>query len=289
MTNPDPILIHNLFGVEWLDIHWYGFLIVIGIVIAVFLAEHEVKRKKLPSDTAIDLCLVCIPAGLIGARLYYVIFALDQFHSVSDVINVMDGGLAIYGALIGGLLGAFIYMKKKKLSFLHALDLILPGVAIAQALGRWGNFFNQEAFGPIVTNPNHMWFPLAVKIDRLNELHYATFFYESMWCLLVFIVLWFIVRKRAKHLGDIALVYAILYGFERMFVELLRTDSLMLGSLRISQILSLILFVGGIAFAIVRHINEKKLGCRIWPRDASRPEKINVRAEDDEFETESED
>ncbi|MCH5279333.1 MAG: prolipoprotein diacylglyceryl transferase [Christensenellaceae bacterium] len=295
MKNPDPILINNLFGIDWLDIHWYGLLIVVGIIIAIFLADHEVKRRKLPPDTAIDLCLVCIPSGLIGARLYYVIFSLDQFHSISDVLNIMDGGLAIYGMLIGGLLGAFIYMKVKRLSFLHALDIILPCVAIAQAIGRWGNFFNQEAFGPVVTNPNHMWFPLAVKIDRLNELHYATFFYESMWCLLVFIVLWFIVRKKAKHLGDVALVYVILYGLERMFVELMRTDSLMLGSVRVSHILSLILCVGGIAFAIIRYIKETKIGYRIWPRDASyssagdsqdTEDSVNVEAA--EFGTESE-
>lgn len=269
MSNPDPIIISNLFGIKGLDIRWYGVIIVIGIIIAIFLASHEVKRRKLPSDTALDLSLICIPCGLIGARLYYVLFSHDEIHSFMDVIDVTDGGLGLYGVLIGGLLGAFIYTKIKKLSFLTIMDTVLPGFALAQALGRWGNFFNQEAYGPLVTNPDHMWFPLAVKIDKLNELHYATFFYESVCCLIIFLILWFVIRKKATHRGDVALAYIIMYGFERMFIELLRADSLMLGSIRISHALSAVLCIGGIVFVIVRHFNEKRLGCKSTNAEAS--------------------
>ena len=266
-NNPDPILIHSLFGIDGLNIRWYGVLLCLSIIAAILLAEHEKKRRRLPKDTVLDLSLICIPAGIICARLFYVLFCMEKFHSFKDVVNIADGGLALYGAFIGGLVGLFIYCKIKKLSPVTVLDAVIPGIALAQSIGRWGDFFNQEAFGPIVANPGHSWFPLAVKIDALNEIHYAAFFYESVWCLMIFIFLWFILRKRAKHSGDISLAYAVLYSFERMFVELLRTDSLMAGSVRISHLLSALVFVSAIIFIAVRSIREKKLGFRIWPRD----------------------
>lgn len=256
--NPDPILIHSLFGIDGLNIRWYGVLMAAGIITAILFAEHESKRRGLPKNTIPILSLICIPAGVIFARLFYVLFSLDKFHSFMDVIRITDGGLAMYGAFAGGIAGLLIYSKIKKLSPVILLDAVIPGVALAQSIGRWGDFFNQEAYGPIVADPGHMWFPLAVKIDALNEIHYAAFFYESVWCLLIFIFLWFILRKHAKHNGDISLSYAALYGFERMFVEFLRTDSLMAGSIRVSQLLSALLFLGSLLFIILRYFREKK-------------------------------
>ena len=263
------------------DIYWYGVLMAVGIIVAVLLAYKETKRKGLKEDTIFDMCLIVIPMGVVGARLYYVLFELE--HYLQDPIRILyiwEGGLAIYGAVIFGLLGALIYGRRKKIRFLTLADCIAPGLVLAQAIGRWGNFFNQEAFGLPITNPDLMWFPLAVKIDRPwmngyhtfngipcdNPYHLATFFYESMWCLLVFIVLWSC-RKRFKHDGDAILTYVMLYGFERMFVEGLRGDSLWLipDVVRVSQLLSFILFFGVLLFFIVRHAREKKLGALCWP------------------------
>lgn len=253
------------------DVRWYGILMALGVIIAVILAFHEVKRKKMNPDTPFDLCLFIIPLGLIGARLYYVLFNLDIY--LADPISILylwEGGLAIYGAVIGGLVGLLIYSRVKKVRFLKLADLVAPGLVLAQAIGRWGNFFNQEAYGPLVTNEAHMWFPLAVRLDS-GEIHYATFFYEFAWCFIIFIVLWFFIRKRQKHDGDLLMYYTMLYGFGRMFIEGLRQDSLWLignaasGGIRVSQMLAFILFAATLAFLIVRAVREKKMGRLIWP------------------------
>ncbi len=278
MNNPDRVAF-SLFG---RDIYWYGVLMAAGILCAVLLAMREAKRKQMHEDTVLDLCLVLIPCGVVGARLYYVLFELKQY--LADPIRMLyiwEGGLAIYGAVIGGLLGMVIYAKKKKIRFLKLADIIAPGLVLAQAIGRWGNFFNQEAFGLPVTDPNLLWFPLTVKIDVPwnggyhtfngvacdNPYHLATFFYESMWCVLVFLFLWFFFRKLAKHDGDVFIWYVMLYSFERMFVEGLRGDSLWLiqDVVRVSQLLSFLLFAGTLVFLLIRRSREKKLGRLIWP------------------------
>jgi phosphatidylglycerol:prolipoprotein diacylglycerol transferase len=254
----------------------------LGILLAVFLALHEAKRKKMHEDTVLDLCLIIIPFGVVGARLYYVLLELNRY--IADPIKILyiwEGGLAIYGAVIGGLIGAVIYSLRKKIRFLKLADLVAPGLILAQGIGRWGNFFNQEAFGPAVTDPAMQWFPYAVRIDGLhffdgvicNEpVHMATFFYESMWCFLVFLFLWFIVRKRVKHDGDLFFWYVLLYAFERMFLEGLRGDSLWLikpsdgfTGIRASQLLSVLLFIAVLIFFIVRKAREKKEGRLMWP------------------------
>ncbi len=265
---PSTAVAFTLFGH---DVRWYGILMALGVIIAVLLAFYEVKRKKMNPDTPFDLCLFVIPLGLIGARLYYVLFNLDIY--LADPISILylwEGGLAIYGAVIGGLAGLLIYSKVKKIRLLKLADLVAPGLVLAQAIGRWGNFFNQEAYGPLVTNEAHMWFPLAVRLDS-SEIHYATFFYEFAWCLIVFIILWFFIRKRQKHDGDLLLYYTMLYGFGRMFIEGLRQDSLWLignatnGGIRVSQMLAFILFALTLAFLIVRAVREKRVGRLIWP------------------------
>lgn len=286
MKNPSNILIDgSKFGLDWLKIYWYGGLIVVGIILAYILCSIEAKRRRLHKDCVIDLALIIVPLGAIFARIYYVVFALDAFikpgmsfgEILLGMINVRDGGLAIYGAIIGGVLGMFIYGRVKRIHFLSITDLIMPSVALAQAIGRWGNFFNQEAYGRVISDGFPPYFPLAVKIDEcrqsccadlpsnLNNIHYATFFYESCWCFIIFIVLWFILRKIVKHRGDITMAYLIMYGAERALVEGLRTDSLMLGSLRVSQLLSVVLVVFAAAYLIIRAILEKKKGRVLQP------------------------
>ncbi len=219
---------------------WYSVLIVSGICLALFLALREEKRLGLPKDTVIDLALWLIPSGIVGARLYYVLFTWEMFRSDPlRIFRIWEGGLAIYGAVLGGLAAAVLFSRKRKLSLATLTDMIVPGLAIAQAIGRWGNYFNMEAYGAPVTDARWQFFPAAVLIPGLSGgvWHQATFFYESMWDLLVFIAL-MATRRRMRRAGDTTLWYVALYGAGRFVIEGLRTDSLMLGSLRVSQGLS---------------------------------------------------
>ncbi len=285
MNNPSRVAF-TLFG---RDVYWYGVLMALGILIGVWLTLREGKRKKLTEDDILDMCLVIIPSGVVGARLYYVIFEWASYASNPiRALYIWEGGLAIYGAVIGGLIGMFIYSRVKKIRFLKLADCIAPGLVLAQAIGRWGNFFNQEAFGLPINNGELMWFPFAVYIEGYHTFngqpcshpyHMATFFYESVWCLIVFIILWSC-RRKFKHDGDAILSYAALYGLERMFVERLRGDSLYIikpcgaiaAGIRVSEMLSFILVVAIAAFFLIRHFKEKKLGRLIWPAPEAEPE-----------------
>lgn len=285
MNNPSRVAF-TLFG---RDAYWYGVLMALGILIGVWLTLKEGKRKKLTEDDILDMCLVIIPSGVVGARLYYVIFEWASYASNPiRALYIWEGGLAIYGAVIGGLIGMFIYSRVKKIRFLKLADCIAPGLVLAQAIGRWGNFFNQEAFGLPINNGELMWFPFAVYIEGYhtfngqpcsNPYHMATFFYESVWCLIVFIILWSC-RRKFKHDGDAILSYAALYGLERMFVERLRGDSLYIikpggaiaAGVRVSEMLSFILVVAIAAFFLIRYFKENKLGRLIWPAPEAEPE-----------------
>ncbi|MBR3429654.1 MAG: prolipoprotein diacylglyceryl transferase [Clostridia bacterium] len=228
-------------------IPWYSFLIVIGAAIAIFLASREEKRTSLPKDTVLDFSLIVLPCGIIGARIYYVIFSWDLFRNdFLSVFKIWEGGIAIYGAVIAGLLTAVIFCKKRKISFLTLCDLIAPGLILAQAIGRWGNYFNQEAYGLPVSNPQLCFFPFAVQISDADSLHWhmATFFYESLWNMLVFVFLIIARRKWFRYKGDIILFYAFLYACGRLIVEDFRMDSLYASSsVRVSQLLSVVICI----------------------------------------------
>lgn len=234
---------------------WYSALIATGIVFALWWACREEKRLSLPKDTMIDLALRVIPLGIIGARLYYVVFAWDTFAgNPITALYIWQGGLAIYGGVIGGVLGAMWYCRRKKISLLRVLDAIALGVVMAQAIGRWGNYFNMEAYGAAVADPALQFFPFAVLIPGANgsTWHMATFFYESMWNLGVFITL-ALLRRRVRRDGDVTLWYLLLYGAGRLIIEGLRTDSLMAGSsVRISQLLSAALCMLAIGVFVTR-------------------------------------
>lgn len=231
---------------------WYSFLIVTGILLAVLLAGREEQRLGLPKDTAVDLALVAVPCGIVGARLYYVamrweVFALDPI----SILYIWQGGLAIYGAVLGGALGLWIYTWRKKISFFTVADLIAPVLLLAQAIGRWGNYFNSEAYGPELLDERLHFFPMGVLI--LEETgyvwHAATFFYESLWDFAGFLFLWKL-RKRQKAKGNIFAWYWVIYGSGRFIIEQLRQDSLYLGTVRVSQAVSLI-FCAAAAFWLV--------------------------------------
>lgn len=221
---------------------WYSVTMVCAILSALLLAQGEEKRRGLPKDTVVDLALRLIPCGIIGARLYYVAFTWSLFReNPIAILEIWKGGLAIYGGLIGGFLAALVFARRRKLNLLTLIDMIVPGLALAQCIGRWGNYFNMEAYGLPITNPAFQFFPMAVLIPEggTQVWHMATFFYESLWDFGVFIALRCL-RKPYRRPGDLFGWYVLLYGAGRLIIEGLRMDSLMTsgGSARISQLLS---------------------------------------------------
>lgn len=227
-----------LFG---LSIHWYGVIIAVGMALAVALAAARERRLGLPRETALDLALLGIPTAIVCARLYYVLFSWDAY--AADPVRALfiwEGGMAIYGGVIGGVLAGYCYARRKKLPFLKLADLAAPSIALGQAVGRWGNFVNQEAYGAAVAQAWQKRFPIAVFIQADGQWHYATFFYESAWCFIIVIALLLAERKRLfRRDGGLFMSYVFLYALERSLVEGLRADSLYLGPFRVSQMLSL--------------------------------------------------
>ena len=227
----------TLFGFE---VHWYGILIALGVLLAVLLACRRERGLGLKEETALNIALIAVPAAILCARAYYVLFSWDYYAAhPADILNIRQGGMAIYGGVIGGVLAGYIYCRATHTSFAAGLDLAAPSIALGQAIGRWGNFLNQEAYGRLVTNPRLQFFPLAVQIEG-SGWHWATFFYESAWCALI--VAFLLIQERRgffRRRGDVFGWYAFLYALERALVEGLRTDSLYLGAIRVSQLLSL--------------------------------------------------
>ncbi|MGN1032775.1 MAG: prolipoprotein diacylglyceryl transferase [Intestinibacter sp.] len=225
----------TLFGI---DVMWYGILIATGMVLAVLIALREAKRLGISEDDILNLAMIAIPCGLIGARIYYVIFNWSYYAgNISEILNFRGGGLAIHGGLIGGILAGFIYAKVKKINFFKLADCVVLGIPLAQAIGRWGNFLNQEAHG----GPTDL--PWGIMVDGVKV--HPTFLYESIWDLGVFLFL-FIFRKKQKYQGQILIDYITLYSIGRFFIEGLRTDSLMLGPLRMAQVVSLACIILGV-------------------------------------------
>lgn len=235
-------------------IHWYALCIMVGLLVAVYLVTKEAPRKKISSDDVIDFVLIAFPLAILGARLYYVIFEWSYYSQhLNEIFAIWNGGIAIYGGLLTGALVLVIYSYYKVINPIAFLDIIAPAVMIAQAIGRWGNFVNQEAYGKVVKSLNYL--PEFIQKQMFIEGHYRqpTFLYESLWILVGFAII-MVLRRKSKFLkeGEIFAFYLVWYGLGRMIIEGLRTDSLMLMGLRVSQILSGLLIVIGITFVIVR-------------------------------------
>jgi phosphatidylglycerol:prolipoprotein diacylglycerol transferase len=233
MPSPPGRIAFTVFGI---DIMWYGILVTLAIAAGVFVVCFRAWKHDHTADTVINFMLFCVPAGLVGARLYYVLFNLGDFSAdPMQIFNTRAGGLAIHGALLFGLLTALILFRIWNISPLNGLDLAAPGFAAAQAIGRWGNYFNQEAHG----GPTNL--PWGIEVG--GQTVHPTFLYESLWCFLLFLLLIRVDNRRFFE-GQTFLLYCILYSLERFFVEGLRTDSLMLlGTFRQAQVLSAAVFV----------------------------------------------
>lgn len=229
------------------SVPWYSVLIVAGAVAAICLACMEERRTDLPKDTVIDLALWLLPFGIVGARIYYVVFSWNQFRTdILSVFRIWEGGIAIYGGIIAGLIVLVIFSRIRKLPALQLCDLIAPGLVLAQSVGRWGNWFNIEAYGFTVSRPELCFFPLAVQVPGDHYAwHLAAFFYESMWNLAVFIFLLIGRRKLFRHRGDVFFFYLFLYSAGRLVIEETRMDSLYAASgVRVSQLLGVLLCTG---------------------------------------------
>ena len=223
------------FSIFGLDVRWYGVIITLGIILCYFYAAWRGKQVGINSDDILDIAMFVVIFGIIGARLYYVIMSPDQFDSLWDVINIRSGGLAIYGGVIVGSITLIIAARIKKINIFQMLDCAGPGVMLAQALGRWGNFFNGEAFG----EQTEIFCRMGLQHHNWSQMYYyhPTFLYESLWNLLGFGLINLVYRKK-KFDGQIALMYFAWYGLGRMFIEGLRTDSLYLGAFRVSQVVA---------------------------------------------------
>ena len=239
-----------------LAIRWYGLLIAAGVLLGTTLAHREAIRRGQDPDVLLNGIVFTVLTALVGARLYYVVFNWDYYRShLGKIVAVWEGGLAIHGGLIVGAITVAFYCRQARLSLPVTLDILAPCVAIGQAIGRWGNFFNQEAFGTPTDLPWKLYIDPAHRPPQYAGLEYfhPTFLYESVWNFLVFLLLWFGLRKRLEsRRGALTLCYLGLYSIGRFFVEGLRTDSLMLGSLRAAQVVSLLLVAAsGIALLLM--------------------------------------
>lgn len=248
----DPIA----FEIGPLSVAWYGIIIVIGMVIAVHFSEKEAVRLGFPKDTIIDMAFWILPIGIIGARLYYVIFEWEYYvQNPMRIFFIWEGGLAIYGGIIAGILTLWYLSEQRYYPFILFLDILAPYTLIAQSIGRWGNFVNQEAHGGPVSRQflENLFLPhWIIEQMKIEDTYYhPTFLYESIWNLIGGGILILLSRQdKLVYRGEIAAGYMIWYGVGRFFIESMRTDSLYIGSFRVSQIVSLILVVIGIGVII---------------------------------------
>ena len=235
-----------------ISIRWYAICIVSGLILAVYLSMKEAPRKKIDPDDIIDFILIAFPLAIVGARLYYVIFEWGYYSQhLGEIFAIWNGGIAIYGGLLTGALVLYLFSRRRLIEPIDFLDIAAPSVMIAQSIGRWGNFFNQEAYGAAVKSLNYL--PSFIRDQMYIDGSYRqpTFLYESIWNLLGFLLI-LILRRKPQFLrqGEITAFYLIWYGFGRMIIEGMRTDSLMFAGLRVSQWLSMILILVGLAIII---------------------------------------
>ncbi len=248
MVAPDPVA----FSILGLDVMWYGTLIGIGFMLAIAISYYRAPKFGIDPDFILTLTIWVIPSALIGARAYYVIFNWENYAGdLAKILDVRSGGLAVHGGLILSFLVGYLLCKYYKVGFFNTADLVAPVIALAQSIGRWGNFFNEEAHGYATD------LPWAQIINGVG--YHPTFLYESIWCMLLFVFLMYFSNHRKQFTGQIICLYGILYSVERFFVESFRTDSLMLGPLRQAQVISLVIIAACVVlYIILKRRNESQ-------------------------------
>lgn len=278
IPNTSPIAFPGLFGdrqftvgAKALDIgngvYWYGVFIALGLLLGLWFCSKQAAKLRLTEDNVMDAVLWGMPLGVVGARLYYIVFYLDLYKNADGSLNfgkmirIWDGGLAIYGGVIVGFLTVYVVSRLKKFSYLAMMDDIVMGVLIGQVIGRWGNFMNREAFGAVTTVPWRM--RLWAYTGEYFDVH-PTFLYESLWNLIGFLLIWRVVTPRRKFDGENFLCYLLWYGLGRVWIEGLREDSLYLfhvtlfgAPVRVSQALSAVLIVVS-AVLLIRNLRKAK-------------------------------
>ncbi|MFB2876680.1 prolipoprotein diacylglyceryl transferase [Floridanema aerugineum] len=250
-ASPGPIIVK----LGPLTLRWYGVLIASAVLLGVALSGYLAKRRHLNPEIVGDLAIWLVLGAIPSARLYYVLFEWQQYaNNPADIFAIWKGGIAIHGAILGGLISALIFARVRQVPFWQLADIVAPSLILGQAIGRWGNFFNSEAFGAPTNLPLKLYIPPAQRpIEYANfDYFHPTFLYESVWNLMVFgiLIFWFFRDLQGKprlKLGTLFLTYLILYSIGRFWIEGLRTDSLMLGPLRIAQVISLVEITLGLA------------------------------------------
>lgn len=243
------------FSIFGFDVRFYSLFILIGVIIAYFMIIQEAKKFNISSDAMFNLFFWSIIIGIVGARLYYVVFNWDYFGShINEIFQIWNGGLAIHGGILFGLITISVLSKKYNFRILRILDIVVVPLILAQAIGRWGNFFNSEAYG-VATSVNHLrelFIPeFVVRGMKINGIYYTpTFYYEFIWCTIGFIILLFSRMHEYIKVGQITSIYLIWYGVGRFFIEASRTDSLTLLGFKMAQFVSIIMVVVGIVIFI---------------------------------------
>lgn len=244
------------FEIGPLQVRWYGIIIASAIVIAYLVGQREMTKRGFKDDFLTDLLIWAVPIAIISARIYYVIFEWDYYKdNLGQIIQIWNGGIAIHGALIGSVITAYVFSKKRGVSFWKVADVLAPSILIGQLIGRWGNFMNQEAYGSVVERSflEGLHIPNWI-IEQMNVngfYHHPTFLYESLWNVVGLIVL-LLLRKVNLLRGELFLIYVMWYSFGRYFIEALRTDSLYVGPMRVAQLISLVALVGAAIIIIYR-------------------------------------
>ena len=248
--SPGPILVE----LGPVTIRWYGLLIASAVIIGLFLSQYLAQKRRINPELISDLSIWLVLGAIPGARLYYVAFEWENYAQRPEaIIAIWQGGIAIHGAIIGGAIAALIFARINRISFWQLADLVSPSLILGQAIGRWGNFFNSEAFGTPTDLPWRLYIPPANRPPQYAEeaFFHPTFLYESLWnigvfALLIYLFFWGLKYPNRYRVGTLAFVYMAAYSSGRIWIEGLRTDSLMLGSIQVAQLISLFEIIVGI-------------------------------------------
>mgnify|MGYP000528476879 FL=1 len=264
-----------------IQIYWYSIFIFIGLLVASILIFKEARRRNIDEDFLVNLIFNTIIIGLIGARLYYVIFNLPYYiANPIEIFAIWNGGLAIHGGVFAALIFIIIYCKKHEVNCLQILDIMVVGLIIGQAIGRWGNFFNGEAYGQITSleELKEQQIPMFIinGMYILGEYRQPTFFYESTWCLSGFLAMLIIRKYKYLKRGQLTGFYLFWYGFGRFLIESMRTDSLMLGSLKMAQIVSIVFVIVGIILFFYNVFKSTKEDKKLYTEDLTKHEAENA-------------